>query len=94
MIKKLIHAIAAVLYALMVIWEILQFLFLPALFVLLGLWQDLPWQYYAVTVGGYFGILLVNELVLTLVFRWLDKKYVPLIVRKLKKYFGETEEDS
>ena len=94
MIKKLIHAIAAVLYALMVIWEILQFLFLPALFVLLGLWQDLPWQYYAVTVGGYFGIFLVMELVLTLIFRWLDKKYVPRIVRKLKKYFGETEEDS
>ena len=94
MIKKLLHAIAAVLYALMVIWEVLEFLLLPALFVLLGLWKSLPWQYYAITVGGYFGIFLVMELVLTLIFRLLDKKYVPLIVRKLKKHFGETEEDS
>jgi uncharacterized membrane protein len=66
--------------------ELLEVLALPILFLILGLWQDLPWQYYAITIGGYFGLLLIGELVIHLIFRALERKYTSRIARKAEKY--------
>ena len=93
--KKILGFIANILYVGMVIWDIIEFLALPALFLIIGLINSLPWQYYVITVGGYFALFIILEIVLHFIFKALDKKYTPLIERKLEKYFNRfSKEDS
>ena len=79
------------LYAAMVIWDVIEFLAFPALCILIGVWNHYPWQYYAATVGGYFALFLVLEVVLRLIFKAFDKKFESFIERKLKKYLHKSE---
>ena len=87
--KKILGFIANILYVGMVIWDIIEFLALPILFLVLGLINSFPWQYYAIAIGGYFALFIILEIILHFVFKALDKKYTPLIERKLKKYFNK-----
>ena len=87
--KKLLGFIANILYVGIVIWEIIEFLAIPALFLVIGLLYSFPWQYYAATIGGYFALFIILEIILHFVFKALDKKYTPLIERKLEKYFDK-----
>ena len=87
--KKLLGFIANILYVGMVIWEIIEFLALPALFLVIGLLNSFPWQYYAISIGGYFALFIILEIILHFVFKALDKKYTPLIERKLEKHFDK-----
>ena len=87
--KKLLGFIANILYTGMVIWDFIEFLALPILFLVLGLINSFPWQYYAIAIGGYFALFIILEIILHFVFKALDKKYTPLIKRKLEKYFNE-----
>jgi len=87
--KKILGFIANILYVGMVIWDIIEFLALPILFLILGLINSFPWQYYALTIGGYFVLFIILEIILHFIFRALDKKYTPLIERKLEKYFNK-----
>ena len=87
--KKILGFIANILYVGMVIWDIIEFLALPALFLIIGLINSLPWQYYAIAIGGYFALFIILEFVLHFIFKALDKKYTPLIERKLEKYFNK-----
>ena len=41
---------------------------------------------------GCLAIFIVLEIILYLIFKVLDKKYTPLIERKLEKYFNKFEE--
>ena len=66
--------------------DLVEVLALPILFLILGLWQDLPWQYYAITIGGYFGLLLLLEGLVHLIFKLLGRKRRGLISRKAAKY--------
>ena len=87
--KKILGFIANILYVGMVIWDIIEFLALPILFIVLGLINSFSWQYYAVSIGGYFALFIIIEIVLHFIFKALDKKYTPLIERKLEKYFNK-----
>ena len=87
--KKLLGFIANILYVGMVIWEIIEFLAIPALFLVIGLLNSFPWQYYAISIGGYFALFIILEIILHFVFKAFDKKYTPLIERKLEKYFNK-----
>ena len=87
--KKTVVFFANILYVGMVIWDIIEFLALPALFLVLGLINSFPWQYYAIAIGGYFALFIILEIILHFVFKALDKKYTPLIERKLEKYFNK-----
>ena len=87
--KKLLGFIANILYVGMVIWDIIGFLAIPALFLVIGLLNSVPWQYYAISIGGYFALFIILEIILHFVFKALDKKYTPLIERKLEKYFDK-----
>lgn len=71
-------------FAFLVEW--IEVLGLPILFLILGLWQQMPWQYYAITIGGYFGLLLVLEGLMHLLFRLLGRKYTSRLQRKTAKY--------
>ena len=87
--KKILGFIANILYVGMVIWDIIEFLALPVLFLIVGLINLLPWQYYAIAIGGYFTLFIILEVVLHFIFKALDKKYTPFLERKLEKYFNK-----
>ncbi len=87
--KKILSFITNILYVGMVIWDIIEFLALPILFIVLGLINSFSWQYYAISIGGYFALFIILEIVLHFIFKALDKKYTPLIERKLEKYFNK-----
>ena len=87
--KKLLGFIANILYVGMVIWDIIEFLAIPALFLVIGLLNSFPWEYYAISIGGYFALFIILEIILHFVFKALDKKYTPLIKSKLEKYFDK-----
>ena len=87
--KKILGFIANILYVGMVIWDIIEILAIPALFLVIGLLNSFSWQYYAIAIGGYFALFIILEFVLRFIFKALDKKYTPLIERKLEKYFNK-----
>lgn len=65
--------------------EILDVLIIPIAFLILGLLQQMPWQYYAIMIGGYFGVIILSELILHLIFKALGKKYSTRFVQKVEK---------
>ena len=85
--KKFLNFVGNILYVGMVIWDIIEFLAIPALFLVIGLLNSFPWQYYAISIGGYFALFIILEIILHFIFKALDKKYTPLLERKLEKYF-------
>ncbi|MBP3315578.1 MAG: hypothetical protein J6M03_07115 [Clostridia bacterium] len=87
--NKLLNFIGNILYIGMIIFDVIEFLALPVLFLIIGLMNSFPWQYYAITIGGYFALFIVLEIILHFIFKALDKKYTPLIERKLEKYFNK-----
>ena len=90
--KKLLGVVANVLYVGMVIWDIIEFLAIPALFFVIGLINSFPWQYYAIAIGGYFAFFIILEIILHFIFKALNKKYTPLLERKLEKHFNRFSE--
>lgn len=87
--KKLLGIIANILYIGTIIWDIIEFLAIPVLFLVIGLIYSFSWQYYAITIGGYFALFVILEIVLRLIFKALDKKYTPLLERRLEKHFNK-----
>ena len=87
--KRFIHFIGIIGTITMVICDIAEFLAIPALFIVIGLLNSYPWQYYAISIGGYIVLFIVAEIIAHFVFKALDKKYTPLIERKLEKYFNK-----
>ena len=87
--KRFIHFIGIISTITMVICDIAEFLAIPALFIVIGLLNSYSWLYYAITIGGYIVLFVVAEIIAHFVFKALDKKYTPLIERKLEKYFNK-----
>lgn len=92
--SKLLNFIGNILYIGTIIYDLIGFLALPALFLIIGLVNSYPWQYYAITVGGYFALSFVLDIILYFIFKALDIKYTPLIERKLEKYFNKFSKKS
>ena len=87
--NRVLNFIGIILMIGMIIWDLVEILALPVLFIIIGLCNSFPWQYYAITIGGYFSLFLIAELIAHFIFKALDKKYTPLIERKLEKYFAK-----
>ena len=83
--KRFLDFIGIVGTIIMVIWEIVEFLAVPALFILIGILNSFPWQFYAITIGGYIALFVIAEIVVYFAAKALAKKYTPLIARKLEK---------
>ncbi len=88
--KKLLNVIGTILMIGFILWDIIEFLAIPALFVVVGLLNSFPWPYYAITIGGYVALFIMAELAAHFIFKALDRKYTPLIARKIEKYFDKT----
>ena len=91
--KNLLKFIGVILSVGIVLWDIVEFLALPALFLVIGLLNAFPWQYYAFTIGGYFVVFIMAEAIACLIFKALDKKYTPLFERMLEKHFSKSSKN-
>ena len=91
--KGFLKFIATILTVIMAIWDIFEFLAIPALFVVIGLLNSYSWRYYVITIIAYVIIFALIELIAHLVSSQLDEKYTPLIVKKLEKYFGKPDNE-
>lgn len=85
--------IGVILSIILTIAELIEFLILPAVFVLLGILYQLPWQYYAITVGGFFILLAIGELAIYLIFKALNKKYASRFAQKAAKIIARFSKD-
>ena len=88
-VNRFLHIIGIIGTMIMIICDIAEFLAVPALFIVIGLLNSYPWQYYAITIGGYIVLYIVVEIIALFVCKALDKKYTPLIEKKFEKYFNK-----
>ena len=91
--KLLWKVIAITLSIFAAIAELIEFLIVPALFVLVGVLNQLPWQYYAIFIGGYFALFLILELAIHLIFKALDKKYASRFAEKIERIIARFSKD-
>lgn len=68
-----------------VIGTVLEYLALPALFVVVGLLNDFGWQYYAWTIGGYLVLVALAELIGALIGKMLGRAFELRLLRKLSR---------
>ncbi len=55
------------------IWNFIRYSTIPVLFIIIGLIFSFPWQYYAITVGGYFIIFVTVRTVRYLIIKIMCK---------------------
>ena len=89
--KKLLHNIGNFLYFLTILFDILEFLFIPALLIIIGIYNSLPWQYYIISIGIYIALFILIDLIIRLIFKALGKKYSPKFEKMLDKIFSKLE---
>ena len=87
--KKSAKVLMMLLSILFAIVELVEFLFFPLVFLIAGLLLQLPWQYYAITIGGYFALFFLGQLLLHLIFKRLDKKYSSRFAQKMEKIISK-----
>ena len=80
---KFLEVIFTIVY---VVWNLMEILAIPALFLIIGLLNSFPWQYYAATIGGYFIIAIVIQIICHFIFKHFEKKYESALMRLFKKY--------
>ena len=84
--KKVLLTLLGITYAII---ELVEFFFFPIVFLIAGLLLQLPWQYYAIFIGGYFAFFLLGELILYLIFKKLHKRYASRFAKKLEKIISK-----
>ena len=72
--KSFLNFLGIILTAFMVICDIVEFLAVPAVFVVIGVLNSYSWQYYAIAVGGYFVLLVVVQIIMHFVFHKENRK--------------------
>ena len=72
-----------------VIWNLAEILAVPALFLIVGLLNDFPWQFYAATIGGYFIIAIVIQIICHFIFKHFEKKYESALMRLFERIFNK-----
>ena len=84
--KVLLKILAIIAGMLLVLWQLAEILILPAIFVLIGVLNELPWQYYVISIVGYFLICVIIQIVCHFIFNKLEKKYTPFFERFIDKF--------
>ena len=83
---KFLEVIFTIVY---VVWNLIEILAIPALFLIIGLLNSFPWQYYAATIGGYFIIAIVIQIICHFIFKHFEKKYESALMRLFEKIFNK-----
>lgn len=79
----------------MVLWEIAEVLAIPALFVVIGILNDMSWKFYVITIGGYFLLIILIQIICHFVFKALEKEYESFFDRlfnNISKAFSRKKE--
>ena len=87
---KFLEIICSIIIA---VWTLVEFLAIPAFLTVIGLLNDFPWQYYAISIGGYFILFIIIEIIAHFFFKAIDKKFTPFFERKLNQIFNKTNID-
>ena len=77
----------------MVIWTLVEFLAVPAFLTVIGLLNNFPWQYYAISIGGYLILFIIIEIIAHFISKAFDKKFTPFLERKFNQIFNKTSID-
>ena len=83
---KFLEVVFTIVY---VVWNLIEILTIPALFLIIGLLNSFPWQYYAATIGGYFIIAIVIQIICHFIFKHFEKKYESALMRLFEKIFNK-----
>ena len=81
--KGFLNVLGATASVIALLVDIVQLLALPVLFVVIGYLNSYSWQYYLMSVGGYFVLCILIYLVVRMVCRVFDKKFSFLTERIL-----------
>lgn len=79
---KILDIIFAIIY---VIEDLVEIFIIPAVFIAVGLMNDLSWQYYLATVGGFFLMCIILQIILHFVFKRFEKKYESFLLKLFRK---------
>lgn len=69
----------------MIIWNALEFLAIPALLVIIGILNDFPPIYYIVSIGCYLALFALLELILFVIEKVFGKRMEMFIGSKIEK---------
>lgn len=79
---KILNIIFAIIY---VIEDLVEIFIIPAIFIAVGLMNGLSWQYYLATVGGFFLMCIILQIILHFVFKRFEKKYESFLLKLFRK---------
>ena len=88
-LKFLSKCIGVIALVVLVIWDLIEFLALPAIFVVIGIFNQMPAAYYWITIGGYLALFALLQLLMWLLEKKLDKHFDALLTNKLAKRFSK-----
>lgn len=86
---KILKFLEKCLGVLLILWDIGEFLIIPAIFVVLGIFCELPAGYYWITIGGYFAVFAILQVLMWILEKTLGKRFEALLSNKLAKHFGK-----
>ena len=66
----------------------------PLIFATVGLIYRVPWQYYLISIGGFYLLMLIWEVVCRIIFKDSEKKYHCPLVLKFKRMVARFSEES
>ncbi len=89
--KKVLKIFDFILTIFYVIGELTEILLLPAIFIWAGVLNDLSWQYYAATIGGYFLVCIIIQIILHFVLKHFEKSFKSCLVKLFKKEDNVTQ---
>ena len=91
--KKFLKFLENALMVFIYMYELAEFLAVPALLVIIGIFCSLPWQYYVISLAIYVLLYILLEIISSLIAKALSKKYSPLIAKKLDKILSKFDKD-
>ena len=83
---KFLNIIFGIIY---VIEALIEMLAIPFIFLIIGLLNQFPLPYYVITIGGYFILGIVIQLICHFLFKYFNKQYQSKLIRQFEKIFNE-----
>ena len=91
--KKLLAFMGNILYIGTIICDVIEILVVPVLFSVIGILNQYPWQYYAVSIGGFFAIAIIIQSACHLILKRFEKKYESTLVKLFRKTQAQNKEN-
>ena len=88
-LKFLGKCLGAVLGVFLIIWDILEFIALPAILVVIGMICQMPPAFYWIVILGYLAIFAALQLILWILEKTLGKRFDAFVVHKLEKWLNK-----